>query len=805
MNKRFVRFLNVTKFEANRKLGVNKVVIAVVVFLMIASSFAILTVVSPNASAATALSVTVTSSQNPTDVGYSATLTADATGGVTPYTYLWYWANGTATNNRNDNFVLTESTAGTYGMYVKVTDDDGSGVSVDSSTYNEVFNALPTVSASASQTTVDVGQSFTLTATASKGTTPYSYVWFWANNGTPISGATSSTYTTSLSATGTYYYEVKVTDAIGASADSNEIIITGDPALTVSITASTSTIDYGQSVTFTASASGGSGSYSYQWYLNGSAVSGATSSTWTTTSLPTGSPTIYVDVTDSNSRTVQSNTITETVHPVISVTISSSSNPSDVNTSVTFTATATGGSGTYTNYAFYLNSALEQSGSSDTWSYTFTSIGNYTISVTVTDSLNDQGVADMTQTVSPAPLTASISASLNPVDVGVTVTFDSFVSGGTPPYTYQWYINGAAVSGATGSTFSYAFSSPGSYLIGLRVADSSGDPVTAKQSKYPAIMISSTTGTPGESSTPQANVGENFSLNLGYLNDFSGDSYQWYLNGTRIPGATSPTYTTSEEYSGNYTFTLLIRTGSVTLTGRITEKVTQKIPSYSIEFIESGLPVGAKWNVQIHQGNADWLFQDNMVVNYNQSGQGLPAAIFSPSLMSAFPPGTSFALNGLNGSWEFFVNYGWHNRSLTIINGTYMTNVTRGNVTLPSVAANGIVIIRISFTLVANQQSRLTNSSTTNASNSTANLTGNSTSGNDIRILSNTSIHSSTNNSTILPIQSTILPKNNTSLISPIMRFPVYLIVLLISAGLVAGILLDTRLRRKFAYLLSLR
>ena len=34
----------------------------------------------------TALSVTVSSSQNPTDVGYSATLTADATGGVTPYT-----------------------------------------------------------------------------------------------------------------------------------------------------------------------------------------------------------------------------------------------------------------------------------------------------------------------------------------------------------------------------------------------------------------------------------------------------------------------------------------------------------------------------------------------------------------------------------------------------------------------------------------------------------------------------------------------------------------------------------------------
>ena len=245
-----------------------------------------------------ALSVTVSSNQNPTDVGLSATLTATVSGGTSPYTYLWYWANGTATSNHNDNFVITESTAGTYGMYVHVVDD--TGTAVNSSVYDETFNSLPSVSISASQTTVDVGQSFTLTATVSGGTSPYTYVWSYAN-GTAISGATASAYTASWSASGTYYYYCTVTDKVGSSKLSNEVTITVDSALTASISSSKNPIDYGQSVTFTATASGGSGTYtSYQWYVGGSAISGATSSTYTTTTLAVGTDSITATVTDSN-------------------------------------------------------------------------------------------------------------------------------------------------------------------------------------------------------------------------------------------------------------------------------------------------------------------------------------------------------------------------------------------------------------------------------------------------------------------------------------------------------------------------
>ena len=56
--------------------------------------------------------------------------------------------------------------------------------------------------------------------------------------------------------------------------------------------------DIGNSVTFTASGSGGTGSYSYQWYLNGNAVSGATSSAYSTSFSSSGSDTVYVVLPD---------------------------------------------------------------------------------------------------------------------------------------------------------------------------------------------------------------------------------------------------------------------------------------------------------------------------------------------------------------------------------------------------------------------------------------------------------------------------------------------------------------------------
>lgn len=67
-------------------------------------------------------------------------------------------------------------------------------------------------------------------------------------------------------------------------------------------------------------------------------------------------------------------------------------------------------------------------------------------------------------------LTVSCSASPNPAFTNQTVTFNSLVSGGRPPYSYNW---SGACSGS-GSSCSNSFNSIGTFTTNLLVTDSSG-------------------------------------------------------------------------------------------------------------------------------------------------------------------------------------------------------------------------------------------------------------------------------------------------------------------------------------------
>lgn len=147
---------------------------------------------------------------------------------------------------------------------------------------------------------------------------PAKYTYQWYVNGTAVSGATSSTYTrTGLSATATYTVYCEVTNAAGTVRSREATLKVTQyytPVLNTSYPANVTGATVGSSATFKVAiaTAGVPESYTYQWYVNGSAVSGATGATYTRSNLTLGTYTVYCKVTNA-AGTVQSRTATLTV------------------------------------------------------------------------------------------------------------------------------------------------------------------------------------------------------------------------------------------------------------------------------------------------------------------------------------------------------------------------------------------------------------------------------------------------------------------------------------------------------------
>jgi hypothetical protein len=71
----------------------------------------------------------------------------------------------------------------------------------------------------------------------------------------------------------------------------------------------------------------------------------------------------------------------------------------------------------------------------------------------------------------PAPM-VSINPLSGAIVIGQSITFSSSVSGGTPSYTYQWYLNGNPVAGATSSSWTFTPTGTGFYQVYVVITDS---------------------------------------------------------------------------------------------------------------------------------------------------------------------------------------------------------------------------------------------------------------------------------------------------------------------------------------------
>ena len=143
----------------------------------------------------------------------------------------------------------------------------------------------PTISAPAENQSVVIGDPATFKVVATGSALTYQ----WQKNGTDISDATSSSYTTPPTsiADNNTVFSVKVSNSAG-SVSSNATLTVLDTAVAPAITIQPAdqTAITGQTVTFSVKATGTS--LRYQWQKNGENITDATSSSYTTPATSSG-------------------------------------------------------------------------------------------------------------------------------------------------------------------------------------------------------------------------------------------------------------------------------------------------------------------------------------------------------------------------------------------------------------------------------------------------------------------------------------------------------------------------------------
>ena len=161
----------------------------------------------------------------------------------------------------------------------------------------------------------------------------------------------------------------------------------------------------------------------------------------------------------------------------------------------------------------------------------------------------------------------SIAASSTSICLGNSVTFTATpVNPGAAPL-YQWKLNGTDIPGATSLTYTTNTLSNGDKITFVMVSNAPCATVTNVTSNE--IQVTVTSVTPAVSITATTTtICAGFSITFAAtpVNGGSAPAYQWQINGTDVPGATSLTYTTTALNNGDKVTVVITSNANCTTT-----------------------------------------------------------------------------------------------------------------------------------------------------------------------------------------------------------------------------------------------
>ncbi len=216
--------------------------------------------------------------------GQTAQFTVVATG-TAPLTYQW----------RRNGATISGATSASYATPATATSDSGATFSVvvsnsvgsitSRAAQLTVSAVAPTITTQPANATVIAGTSATFSVVAA-GTAPLTYQW--QKSGAPIAGATAASYTTpaAVSSDSGSAFSVVVSNSAGTITSRTAVLTVSSAAPTITTQPADQSVHSGQTATFSVTASGNA-PLAYQWRKNGTAIPGATGTSFTTAATST--------------------------------------------------------------------------------------------------------------------------------------------------------------------------------------------------------------------------------------------------------------------------------------------------------------------------------------------------------------------------------------------------------------------------------------------------------------------------------------------------------------------------------------
>lgn len=438
-----------------------------------------------------------------------------------------------------------------------------------------IASSVPTISG-----TVRVGETVTaVTGTWSDGVT---FAYQWLRNGTPIAGATSSSYAVTpgdegaaltvavtgskTGATSVTRTSEPVTVAPGVIAPAPTPTISGTPRVDTAVTGVVGAWDAGATL-------------AYQWLVDGSPVAGATTTTFTArpadagkalTFAVTGTRAGYTTTTrNSAAATVLEGALSPTPTPTISGT-------AQVDKTVTAVA-GTWDSGATLVYQWLVDGVAVAGATTTSFTPRPGDAGRpLTVAVTGTRA----GYANVTRTSEQVTVLAGV---LDPTPtptisgeprVGSTLTAVPGTWDAGATLAYQWLLDDAPIAGATSSTYSPVASQVDHDLRVAVTGTRPGYTTVTRTSSKVTVTASDAPVSPTPTVTGLPRVGETLTVVPGEWSDGAVLSYQWFVGGLPVTGATDTTYVPVADDLGKAVTVTVTGTRTSGVTVRTSEPVT---------------------------------------------------------------------------------------------------------------------------------------------------------------------------------------------------------------------------------------